>query len=315
MSKKIAIVDIINHDIGLKILFPEADYYVLYDEIDKSQSLAKYNINKKYDIENINDGKYDYVFIIVAFLNAIPGSLHLIERIKVGFNKIIDIINKNNFKKVFLFDNYDYDYDPNDFLQNNKIDLFFKRNYSKKKQYKENVIPFSFIMFGQYSMIETLDMKRNLSPQVQNRIFFAGTLFEHIDNEFKYYRNREKLFHKISRYLFTIKNLHFNDYINIMNTSRFSLDLNGVGDPNKRTFEILAQGSLRIAEYNDLLWSFNEDFSEETIFHDENDFVKKIELLMNDNELYNKCLARQNEIVNKYCNVKWIREYIEKYMI
>jgi hypothetical protein len=87
-----------------------------------------------------------------------------------------------------------------------------------------------------------------------------------------------------------------------------------VGDPNKRTFEILSQGSLRISEYNDLLWPFEETFCEETIFSNGQDFFEKINSLRNNTELYNKCLSIQNDIFIKYFNKGWISEYILKYM-
>ena len=48
------------------------------------------------------------------------------------FYKELEIINKNNFKKVVIFDNYDYDYDPNEFLQNNKIDFLFEEIHKTK---------------------------------------------------------------------------------------------------------------------------------------------------------------------------------------
>lgn len=315
MNKKIAIIDTANQDIGLKILFPEADYFVIYDEIDKLKSLEKYNIHKRYDIQNINDKKYDYLFIIISLYDAIPGSVFHKQNIESGLHRILEIINKNNFKKVFIFDNYDYDYDPNDYLKNSKIDLYFKRNYNKTKIYNTNVIPFSFIMFGKYSMIEIIDKnKRVLSENPENRLFFTGTLFNHIDHQLKYYRNRRVLYDKIQYLIYNPGNMNFQDFIDTMNRSKFSLDLNGVGDPNKRTFEIFSQGSLRISEYNNMYWCFGEDFSPETIFYDEYDLQKKLELLRNDKQLYNKCLTRQNELVSKYFNVKWIRSYVEKFL-
>lgn len=312
---RIAIIDTANQDIGLKILFPEADYYVICDELDKSQSLQKYDIDKRYDINNINDTDYDYLFIIIALYDAIQGSVFHQKKIEEGLYKILEIVNKNNFKKVFLFDNYDYDYDPNDYLQNNKIDLYFKRNYNKTKIYNANVIPFSFIMFGQYSMIEIIDTKKTLSDNAENRLFFSGSLFNHIDHQLKYYRNRQEIYEKIKHMIYNPGYMNFKYFTNSMNNSKFCLDLNGVGDPNKRTFEIFSQGSLRISEHNDLLWCFGEDFSQETIFYNENDLQKKIELLLTDDILYNKCLSKQNELVDKYFNRKWIRSYIEKYII
>jgi hypothetical protein len=96
----------------------------------------------------------------------------------------------------------------------------------------------------------------------------------------------------------------------MLRTSKYSLDLNGVGDPNKRTFEILSQGSLLISEHNDLKWPFQESFSEETIFKNADEFISKITKLNSDNELYRKCLYNQLDIYNKYFNKKWIKEYI-----
>jgi spore maturation protein CgeB len=108
--------------------------------------------------------------------------------------------------------------------------------------------------------------------------------------------------------------MSYNNFINNLKQSAFGLDLNGVGDPNKRTFEILSQGSLRISEYNDMKWPFDEDFSEETIFKDGDDFIKKINNIINDTNVYNKCISNQMNIYGKYFNKKWIRDYIINYI-
>ncbi len=312
--KRIAVLDIKNQDIGLNILFPEADYYIIYDELNKDFNLKKYNINKSYNIDNITDDNYDYLFIVISLYSIKQDYDH---DFKNGFSKALDIINKNNFKKVIVFDGYDYDYDPNEIVNNSKIDYYFKRNYSKTKKYKKNVIPFSFIMFGQYSTIETIDNYRHLnieSPNFKNRVFFSGTLFNHEDNLMKVYRNRNIIFNQISNYITYTSNLNYHLYLDIINTSKYSLDLNGVGDPNRRTFEILSQGSLRLGEYNDLKWCFNEDFAEETIFRTGEEFQRKLLNLENDPELYKKCLNRQYELFNKYFDKEWIRSYIENYL-
>ena len=94
-----------------------------------------------------------------------------------------------------------------------------------------------------------------------------------------------------------------------MNKCKFSLDLLGIGCPNMRTFEILSTNSLRIAQYSNLTYPFEEKFSEETIFKDENDYFIKISNLINDDDLYNKCLKNQQNIVNKYFNKTWIKNY------
>lgn len=310
---KIAILDIKNQDLGLKILFPEADYYIIYDEFNKDITLKKYNIIKKYDFENINDKNYDYLLVIIPFLDTIEKNKSDTNDFYNGFQKTLNIINNNNFKKVIVFDNYDYDYDPNDYLNNSKIDYYFKRNYNKTKNYNKNVIPYSFIMFGYYSMIEIIDNPRPLSKDASNRIFYSGGLYNHEDHDMKVYRNRYNIYNQISEYLYHTGDLNHNLFLDVINTSKYTLDINGVGDPNKKTFEILSQGSLRLGEYNDLKWCFDEEFSEETIFKDGNEFKINLEKLQNP-EVYGRCLKRQQEIFDKYFNIKWIRSYIEKYL-
>lgn len=71
---------------------------------------------------------------------------------------------------------------------------------------------------------------------------------------------------------------------------------------------------MRIGEYNNLKWPFDETFCDETIFKDSTDFKIKINNLINDKDLYEKCLNIQNNIFKKYFNKKWIKEYILYYL-
>jgi hypothetical protein len=309
---KIAIIDILNQDLGIKIIFPEAEYFVFYDEFDKDKGLKRYNINKRYDIENINDKNFDYLFIIIPLLNTTEA--HYYDKIAIAYDKVLCIINENNFKKICLFDNYDYDYDPSLYAKTDKIDIFFKRNYSSIIDYKPNVFPFNFFSFGYYSFMELIEEKKRLeNPNRENRIYFSGTLFNHSDDEFKVYRNRNIIFNQIYNYLYLpnyMNNVPLDDYLNDIHNSKFSLDLNGVGDPNRRTFEIISQGSLKLGEFNNLKWCFNDNFCEETIFKDSQDFISKITKLIENPDLYKKCLDKQNEIVEKYFNKHYLRNYL-----
>ena len=313
---RIAIIDGVNQDIGLNILFKESDYFINNTEINKSYNLNKYNISPNYDWSIINDKNYDYLFIIISLYDAKPGTKFFKPNIYDILQRELKIINENNFKKVFIFDNYDYDYDPNEIIQNDKISLFFKRNYNKTKIYKNNVVPFPFIMFGEISLIEKLDDVIISNPDnfdinvKKNRIFFTGTLFIHDDKEINFYRNREQIYNKLKTYIYNPGALKYWEFLKEITTSKYCLDLNGVGDPNKRTFEILSHDSLRLAEYNDLKWPFEEYFSEETIFTDEEDFIKKLYALESDIELYKKCLRNQTVIVLKYFNKQWVKNYI-----
>lgn len=311
---RIAIIDGVNQDIGLNILFPEADYYINNTELNKSNNMKSNNIVTKYDWTQINDKNYDYLFIIIALYDAKENTKFFKKNIYDILQREIKIINENNFKKVFIFDNYDYDYDPNEIITNEKINLFFKRNYNKTKTYKNNVVPFPFIMFGEVSIIEKLT-ELNLMQNKINRVFFTGTLFIHNDPQINYYRDRQTIYNKIKNYIYNPGHLSYSNFLQELNKSRFSLDLNGVGEPNKRTFEILSQGSLMISEYDNLKWPFEETFSEETIFKDENEFINKINKLNSDGELYKKCLDNQINIYNKYFNKTWIKNYILSFII
>jgi hypothetical protein len=114
---KLAIIDVINQDIGLKILFPEADYYIYKYDNNKVNSIKKYNINPiiiNNNYENINSDKYDYLFIIISLYDTTLYEPEFCQNItynteiKSYFDRILNIINNNNFKKVVLFDNYDF---------------------------------------------------------------------------------------------------------------------------------------------------------------------------------------------------------------
>ena len=318
---RIAIVDTVNQDIGLKLLFPEAVYYIHNSEecthAHRIISYTKHNFIPSTDWSDINDSNYDCLFIILASYNILSTTPYYQENIKIIFDKITNIINSNNFNFVGLFDNYDFDYDPTDFINNKKINKFFKRNYNKNKKYNENVIPFPFLMFGEKSLIEKCQCEIVCEEEYlkikENRIFFTGTIFSknYIYDKMEIERDRSKIFNKIKRYIYNPGYLNYDSFINEIRNSKFSLDLLGVGDPNKRTFEILLSGSLMISEYNDLLWPFdNEMFSKETVFKNETEFLNIINILSIDDELYLKCLKNQYNIVKKYFNKEWLRNYI-----
>ena len=318
---KIAIIDGVQQDIGLKLLFPEADYYVENISTNvaiqsgggdiKKESTKVYNIDVKTDWRLINDKNYDFLFIIISLYDTSNKDQFYKKQIAEILQKELEIINNNNFKKVVIFDNYDYDYDPNEFLQNDKIDFFFKRNYNKTKKYKENVIPFPFIMFGKKSLIEKIDENCDeIKINKINRIFFSGSLFIHDNKLLNYTVNRKEIYSKISNFIYNPGTLEYGSFLKCMRESKYGLDLNGVGNPNKRTFEILSQNSLRIGEYNDLKWPFDEEFSKETIFKTSEEFIKKINYLEENPEIYNRCLENQKNIYDKYFNKMWLKKYI-----
>lgn len=315
---KIAIIDGVNQDIGLKILFPKADYFIDHTEYDRTSSFEKYNIKVNYDWSVINEKNYDFLFIVIASYDGKEGTPYFKQDIYDIMQREKEIINKNNFKKIFVFDNYDYDYDPNEIWNNDKITLFFKRNYNKNKIYRKNVIPFPFIMFGEVSLIEKCDTI-NLSKEEyfcpkNNWVFFSGNIFVHEDKQYGVFRNRRKIYDEIAHTICNPGFIPYRDFLEGIRTSKFCLELLGFGEPNKRTFEIILSGSLMIHEKNDLVWPFEERFSEETQFKNSEEYLKVLNNLMQNETLYNKCLEQQYIIVKKYFNIKWIKNYVVSFL-
>lgn len=172
---RIAILDCMNYDIGLKILFPEAHYYICASEIDKSKSYDKYNFKPKLleNYSSITSSKYDVLFIVLALYDTLPNTKFYKPQVAQIYDKIKrEILDVNTFEKVVLFDNYDYDYDPSTIAGTDKIDAIMKRNYNKTKVYNPKVHPFPFIMFGEYSIIEKLDNIYFNRENRHNEIFF-----------------------------------------------------------------------------------------------------------------------------------------------
>jgi hypothetical protein len=309
---RIAIIDPINQDIGLKVLFPEADYYISRVQFSsKYENMKHYNINFKLDWSTITDKNYEVLFI--QFL-----SKHLLddghELQGIYRERIEPILNSNKFKCVALFDNYDYDYDPSTIITNKNINVFFKRNFSKNKTYASSVYPFSFIMFGYHSLIEMMDRytvsEEHYLKEKENRIFWSGGIFIHDDKEYGVYRDRQTMYNSIRHTLYAPGSLPHDSYLHAIRSSKFSLDLLGCGDPNIKTLEILISGSLLIAQKKTVKYMFPEEFAEETEFETAEEYFQKTTRLINDQALYDRCLKQQYAIVKKYLNIPWLRQYI-----
>jgi hypothetical protein len=325
---KIAIIDFLNQDIGVKVLFPETDYFVLRQEFDRSALYAKYNINPIYHNQHVNvfdyvnDKTYDIVFIVgalydgidfykktIPYSNTINKLKNTNPEIREYLNKTIQMVQKNDFKRVCFFDNYDFDYDPNCiFVERIPENIFFfKRNYNKLIPYKNNVFPFPYITFGPNCNIDLINNYYVEKREVIPRIFFSGALFQ--DNPF---RNRVQIYNKITSKLniYNPGRLHHTEYMRQLNESKYGLDILGIGDPNTRTYEIFGSKILRLAQRSPLKWTFDEDFCEETYFDNEDELFEKVVRLESDEALYQRCLSKQNEIVAKYMNVETLRKYI-----
>ena len=320
---RIAIIDTANQDLGLKIIFPEADYYSIINQFDRSLYYKRYNFETSGDLNKINDKTYDTLFVISPLYNTLKtykgqNNTAYNADFDNALQQVIEIIKNSNFSNICIFDNYDYDYDPNIILDEHNIHqniLFFKRNYSKIVDYKPNVFPFPYIIFGYRCNMDMLVYPREPAEIKLDRLFFAGSLFTHIDDIYGIKRDRNDMIQKIQSVfppgILLVGNYDYEFYMGAMGKSKFALDLLGCGDPNIRSFEIFSTGALRISQRSNLKWNFDEDFAEETYFDNEIDLLSKMQRIMHNKTLYENCLRQQQYIVKKYMNVNYLKKYVE----
>jgi hypothetical protein len=176
-------------------------------------------------------------------------------------------------------------------------------------------------MFGDKSIIEILLEKNNNVFNLNNKInkgCFIGNNYKNSEiipykfncDYLKINRDRDKIINNLKNNIDYAKGYPYHTYINILMKYKYAIDLLGVGCPNKRTFEILSSGTLIISQKDDLVWPFDDEFSLETKFETDTDYIDTINLINSDDNIYHKCLNQQNNIFNKYMNCSWIRNYI-----
>jgi hypothetical protein len=332
---RICIIDVNNMDIGLKVLFKTADYCVINQEPELQWSKHEaYNRLGFSPIVLRDDlflgGEYDIIYIIHPLIHSYVGSPSFFEKYNNWWLFMLQLFQKGNIAiknggQMKIVDNYDYNYCPINDVQNIKYPkdvitdrsfttTFYKRNKSKNANYSEIVKPFPFIIFGYQSPIDVLlggYKIDNTSINKINKLFFYGAFLIHNDPQYNVFINRkqvlEKIFNRFAGKDFIEINeprLEFQQYIYKMSQYKFCLDLLGVGEPNKRTFEILACNTLMISQKGNIDWGFDDgdDFSEETVFSGDNadELYYKMKRLINNDHLYKKCLDNQIYLREKY---------------
>lgn len=324
----LCIIDPAHNIPGLKQLFPDAEYYSYEPDnhfnyhwtnhMTNANFKNMYGFNYNSDWSTLN--KHDYAIVVCTLYDAIIMAAETPYAVYM-YNKIYDILRTNKYKHVMLIDTYDYDYDPVEIDANNHlIDVYLKRNYSIKKQYSEKVKPFPFCMFVQPCVLTTLLNRPTYTKEQilsrKNNVMWAGALYNHVGIKYKVVRDRITIFNEIQqRYsIESHSNIPAHSFISKLSEYRFVLDLMGVGDPNKRTFEIFNSGSLWITNITDLKWPFDDIFPEECIFTTAQEFVDKINKLQSNDELFWDVYTRQRAIIDKYMTSDFIKSYIMQYL-
>jgi hypothetical protein len=322
----ICIIDPASHIPGLKYLFPESDYfshepdnfftYISTPHYTKKQLLEEYGFEYRTDWSVINDKQYKIIMLVAPLMDYFnPLSPSMIPHMKRMLSLLSSILTNNKFNKVLLFDMYDYDYDPNDINDTLPIQYYFKRNYNSKKQYKSNVFPFPCSMFVKPCVLTTM-LQKNLYNQdfKYHAPMWAGGVYTHVDTNYNppIVRDRKAIFEKIKDKLIVYSGLSIQDYIKAIRHHSIVVDLLGVGDPNKRTFEAFANGTLVMSMIKDLNWGFEDGdrFHPDTIFTTSEEYEEKLTKLLKDRSHYDACLRIQNTLVEKYFTKEKLRTYI-----
>ena len=323
---KLCIVDPASHMPGLKYILPHAEYYahepdafftyVSTHHYTKAQNLAEYGFEYRTDWETITSATYSHILLVMPFMdyyNVV--TTNLTPHINRMLARIQGLLTANHFQKVALIDIYDYDYDPNDINGGLPIDLYFKRNYVKGRTYTSNVVPFPCSMFVKPCVIATMLWKQ-LTPSGsrKNTAMWAGTLYNHVDTNFQppIVRNRRAMFEQIKHRLDIYQGLSHQEYVNEIRNHTIVVDLLGVGNPNKRTYEGFANGTLVLTMVKELEWGFEEGdtFHPDTVFETASEFEQKLNRLLTDKAHYEHCLAIQNRLVEKYFGLNWMRSVL-----
>ena len=323
MSAKICILDPANHIPALKKLFPEADYYAHSPDsffhfsstqhYTSQQNFNEHGFHYRTDWDTINDSNYDILFIAATVHCYACGLKEEYTRHIRGMrDRIATIIDTNSFKKVVLFDSHDYDYDPSELNTFWKVDYYFKRNYQRNKVYTPNVFPFPYMMFVKPCVLN-MCLSASKHSYTINRAFWCGALYNHVDNITKVYKDRVGMYSQIAGLIDTLPGSDHSTYLNRMRAYKIGVDLVGLGDPNKRTIELLTNGVLMLSMCKELEWGFEDGdaFHPDTFFTTADEFKEKLHRLLTDEDHYKTCLQQQYYLLDKYFNQPWLRKYIQ----
>jgi len=295
------------------------DYFVMpYNDINDNNVMPdsffeRYSFLYREDIDSITSDEYDTLCIVYPpTLLVNPAQTHTQQfKEACAYHKefIDSLLSTQSFKNVFWFDNDDITDDPSLIYPSTYVTHWFKRNYSSLLTYSQKVVPFPFFMFGLTCPLWRILHRPCINPNKIDRVYWSGGSYGSLE---KSYATRKDILQYMKPYIEEFFVYPADVYVQEVAKSKFSLDMNGAGDPNIRTFEILSTDSLLIQQAKYLVWGFDkgEGFSEETIYTTPEECLEKIKRLRADPVLYQKCLENQLYIKRKYFNVDWLRSYI-----
>lgn len=301
------------------------------EQVPKQILAQRYNIN----IIDINNIKEEYDKIIIVFMlnhiddtatnnwdptnNNIPDDRPALQNY---FKKLAIKLEKIKYKHLIFLDFHDRavcsageEWFRKHFLP---YDAVFKREYRRTHlyDYSNKVYPFPFLMFGSNPINSCflLFEKRVAGNSGINECVWPGPGYDDMPiGQRDTWCNRQFTLHKLYPHFCNVFEQNYDNFLNLFNTYKMFLHLNGHGHICKRMFEGLSRDSLMIMEEMDVIFPFekNDFFANECVFVHATEFIEKVYRLKNDLNLYKQCKEQQEYILNKYYNYNWIRNYVD----
>jgi len=293
------ILDFLHEDPGLKLLYPDAQYYSF---VQNPQYITSYpNIIPSQEIEKIEEeaaaAVHPLTFMVIAPLYKCfyiwngQRNPNFCSVLYDYFNIFVYIVKNQKFENILFFDTHAYQYDPNVIFEcyhlqdlSKKI-TFFKRNYANNVVYKNNVFPFPYIgsnntdinaaaASSSLCVIDILQQfikrykKGNYKLPDRNRLFYSGKLMVKKDDVYGLHTDcvekLQKIKNTVGEYLVYREKMPDETAYKV-ELSRFHFCLSlaeECGAPTRKMFDILSSGSLLMCEINELarfMWNFGED--------------------------------------------------------
>lgn len=323
--------------------------YFLCDEKDtihnfiindsNEQTLKLYNKNSCLVNENSLLSEYDFVFMFLEPLHFVDNHMYTkwlpsgntvikssasttIEDYRNNCRKYKNILSKIKYSKIIIVDTSDrsiYKDGGFEFIRSNicsQIDLILKREYRRTYEYsykKENVKPFPYMTFSSEHV-----KKFYIDPYHEKNIHgrlncstWAGAELYRVElglrdewvNRYYMLRAIEKLDNSIVKV-----NLPRDQYMECFKKFKMFIHLNGTGHLCHRFFEGLSTDTLMLWQENDVI--LPSSFHELCVFEHPEEYAHKVNILKTNVYAFNEAYAHQRELIKKYFNQKYIKDFI-----
>ena len=205
------ILDFLHEDPGLKLLFPDAEYFsfvqnpqyvATYPKIIPSQEIARIEFIAATSNATPPPNPIPTFMIIAPLYKCFytwNGEINpqFCSILYEYFSIFVHIATNYQFENILFFDTHAYQYDPNSIFAHYRLEelskkiTFFKRNYANNVVYDKNVFPFPYIgsnegggaadaadgapcVIDLLQKIIKLRKKSNYRFPNRNRLFFSG---------------------------------------------------------------------------------------------------------------------------------------------